>query len=39
MEGLQGSILCLKNSYWMASLNEMWSQGRGGEVVGAAVEL
>lgn len=24
MAGLQGSILCFKNSYWIASLSEMW---------------
>lgn len=33
------AVFCFKNKCWIASLNEMWSQRKGGEVVGIAVEL
>lgn len=35
----RSSVLCFKKRCWIASLNEMWSQGKGGEVVGEALEL
>lgn len=40
MSGLQqSSALCFKERCWIASLDEMWSQEKGGEVVGMAVEV
>lgn len=35
----QSSALCFKEKCRIASLDEMWSQGKGGEVVGMAVEV
>lgn len=38
-QGYNKAVFCFKNRCWVASLNEMWSRQKGGEVVGIAVEL